>query len=640
VGRFENRDTIQVISMIHAFTITQNNVSGKTKTLMPNNDISGCTLWLTSNESLNNHYLLVDDIPSQIDYNTFIYWESEDITKELYAFQNFTESNVESIESVELIIEACCYPDRPTTNEVFYGICSPDSTCIGTYDSTIINLTETWASYSKFWYTDPSTSSPWTNTTISDSAFGVKGAGQILPIELADSAPTDDCISIAVSELATDEADTLVAYGSGAHLLLGGFNHNTETFTAVFRSISVGAAIRSIALQRIGTDNYWYIYIAGDNSGLFLYTYDGDTNTLSFIDSHDAGGTYLDVASGPQVTGNTYMIYTINGNAVLAYETDGTSLVLRDTDATGGFTFYSVCADKYDKRYFYTLDYNGVNAAALRAFYYNPATTTISHLAYTSYIGAYYRIRTLTSSTYKTLIAGAYWTSGLRVTQFNKSDNTFTHIDTHDAGGSYQYLSCNYPYIYVTSNTDSWLRIYTLLNNNLSLIETVSLGDNAYWNVVADNYLYIANDDDGILIYREPVTQTIRVANMYLKVHYTSTLDTCYLPNPQIISKSHSRNTKIINFWNGQREVYDLARTNKTMVLQGMLWDDASLPTDTCSTLQCVRTMAKRQLHVTLDSLGLSSYNGDYYIRSLGWKVISTKPAVYEWMLELEDAEL
>jgi len=106
------------------------------------------------------------------------------------------------------------------------------------------------------------------------------------------------------------------------------------------------------------------------------------------------------------------------------------------------------------------------------------------------------------------------------------------------------------------------------------------------------------------------------------------------LQNPNEVSTDHSRNVKMLNFWNGDREVYDLERSGKSMILKGIEWEDA------CTTIQCVRDMGLNGSDITLSNLTPDCFNGTYKIVSFGWKQVSKAPEVFEWILQLEDCNL
>jgi hypothetical protein len=110
------------------------------------------------------------------------------------------------------------------------------------------------------------------------------------------------------------------------------------------------------------------------------------------------------------------------------------------------------------------------------------------------------------------------------------------------------------------------------------------------------------------------------------------------MPKPQAISTNHARNTKMINFWNGEREVYDLNRSGKSMVLTGGITDGSPDVTDACTQIICVRDMTRNGAVVTISGLNPVYFNGDYRINQFGWKKIGEKPENYDWILQLESA--
>ena len=69
------------------------------------------------------------------------------------------------------------------------------------------------------------------------------------------------------------------------------------------------------------------------------------------------------------------------------------------------------------------------------------------------------------------------------------------------------------------------------------------------------------------------ISPEIHTCQTYLKVNYTPEDTICYMPKPQEISTNHARNVNMLNFWNGEREVYDVNRSGKSMVLTGSITD-------------------------------------------------------------------
>lgn len=133
------------------------------------------------------------------------------------------------------------------------------------------------------------------------------------------------------------------------------------------------------------------------------------------------------------------------------------------------------------------------------------------------------------------------------------------------------------------------------------------------------------------------INPAIKCTQTYAEIDYSETVE-CTLNKPEEISVDHSRNIKMLNFWDGSREVYDLSRSNKTMVLTGKEYQSSTCNKDCPSEhIECIRAMGKEGATITIAGLSFDLFNGDYKIRSFGWKHISEKPEVYEWILELED---
>ena len=129
------------------------------------------------------------------------------------------------------------------------------------------------------------------------------------------------------------------------------------------------------------------------------------------------------------------------------------------------------------------------------------------------------------------------------------------------------------------------------------------------------------------------ISPEIKTCQTYLQVNYSPDDTTCSLTRPEEISTNHSRNIKMLNFWNGTREVYDVNRSGKSMVLTG-----GEYGTGSCDTILCIRNMARDGNVITISELAPTYFNGDFRITSFGWNKISEKPERYKWMLELEAA--
>ena len=137
--------------------------------------------------------------------------------------------------------------------------------------------------------------------------------------------------------------------------------------------------------------------------------------------------------------------------------------------------------------------------------------------------------------------------------------------------------------------------------------------------------------------YSLDINPEIRTTQCFAKINYTPPSDSCTLNKPEKISVNHSENIKMLNFWDGTRDVYGLNRSGKSMILTG-----SEYQSDTCDKLcpcehiACVRAMGKDGSTIAISGLR-SLFNGSYKIRSFGWKHMSECPEHYEWILELED---
>lgn len=124
----------------------------------------------------------------------------------------------------------------------------------------------------------------------------------------------------------------------------------------------------------------------------------------------------------------------------------------------------------------------------------------------------------------------------------------------------------------------------------------------------------------------------LQISQEYLKVNYTPEISVCSLPAPEVIDRVNSRNVKMLNFWSGDREVYDESRNYKGMVLTGKLWGN-----DATDTIKCIRQMGLDGSNVTVSGFSCSLFDGTYKIKSFGWQKISEHPLAFNWILELED---
>ena len=121
---------------------------------------------------------------------------------------------------------------------------------------------------------------------------------------------------------------------------------------------------------------------------------------------------------------------------------------------------------------------------------------------------------------------------------------------------------------------------------------------------------------------------------MWLSVNYTPPLTECLVTMPVRVSRSVSENIRMINFWDGTREVYFENTNLKTMVLEG--YEYASGADDR---IKCIRDMGRDGNIITVDGFINMFHNTTYRIASFGWKLVSKLPLHYKWIIELQELE-
>ena len=169
---------------------------------------------------------------------------------------------------------------------------------------------------------------------------------------------------------------------------------------------------------------------------------------------------------------------------------------------------------------------------------------------------------------------------------------------------------------------------------NWAAINALEAGIKGYKAAASNGVVYAVKQVQlSVNVTSSGVAPRICCTQTYAEVTFTENVE-CTLSKPQQISTNHARNIKMLNFWNGSREVYDLNRSGKSMVLTG-----AENGTSSCSTILCVRNMARNGATITVSGLTPSYYNGDYTIRQFGWNEVGKKPRHYKWILSLESAD-
>jgi len=403
-----------------------------------------------------------------------------------------------------------------------------------------------------------------------------------------------------------------------------------------------------------------YIYTTTTSGGDFIKAYHPfDGTDLTEIDSI----AILEGNSVLSCSGVAGEIFCPDSNSGLkAYSFDGTNLALEDTLDNGGRYWLSAC----DNGYIYCFVDDGVGGRDIFAYSYDGASLT--HLD--DYVDVTTDTYYFSATDGFVFISGGANDTGIVLTfngAFNKIYDIYDcmtpkYIDDNiesvsvvvKMGKEYDaddeadirgravvkthgieypmddYWTLEYPkkwYSHTWTENPNTSAAWTLEEVQLLQAGIGLYGSGSKYAACSVCHVVIAASS--------VISPEIHTSKSYLKINYTPPTSSCSLIRPEEISYDHTRNVNMLNFWNGNREVYDLSRNNKTMVLTGMEYGSES-----CDRILCVRNMGLDGSVVTLSELGFAEFNGKFRIRSFGWDKISDKPLHYKWILELEDSEL
>lgn len=353
-----------------------------------------------------------------------------------------------------------------------------------------------------------------------------------------------------------------------------------------------------------------YFYFPADQLGLKVYSFDGTTLTLE--DTLDNGGHYSRVKYS---NGYIHVLdLTVGGNGIRAYSFDGVNLTHEGTYAGAGY--YQVLSDG---DFICTQDTD--NDGIILSF--NGSNYDLVHGVENGMSPKY-----LTSD-----IQGV--TVLLKMgKEYDAADEADIRgraiIKTHGVEYTSDYVTLEYPkrwYAFTWSTNPNTSAAWTLAEVKALQAGVGLYGDGTKYAACSICHVAITSEDN--------VSPEFHTSQVYLKVNYSPPESTCTLTRPSEISFDHTRNINMLNFWSGNREVFDESRSNKSIVLRGKEVRNA------CSRIQCIRTMGENGATVTLNDVGWGRtfLDKSYRIRSFGWKHVQEKPDVYEWVLELEMSE-
>ena len=609
---------------METFTLTQSTPHAEKYYLYPSGDISGCTDWIAFPNTPD--FECVNENKSTPNHNDYVWWNISQLGIELFEFENFS-ADAGVVNFVKLYGWAKCQPDTPLGGEQFFLVANPVASCVDWHDiyqSDDKNLVVGWKKYSYLWTKNPNTAAIWSIAEINSSAFGVKGKSVDIN---AEHVFTKDDGGTYHGVNCYENTYTVVA--AGTHLYLYSMASTGELTLLDSATDSVSNTYHDAYIMKY--NNKYYVLATMEGDGLAIYEITGGTNLL-LKDTIDNG----DIYRGLWYDENLEDIWIARSDAgVSVYSFDGTNLALVDTQDDG-----------------FCYDVHGTSP-------YIFAAMGVTGLQVYSVVAGNIIVKDAIDNggTYTGVWSNGKTASGTNGTTVHcacdANSNSYKYISATDtltqlsgwyiSGGNYEHVWGSDLYVYYSCKAEG-IKIFTFYASaydHIQTLTTVAEFDGVGFNSI-DGILIATGLGDGALTYLANSRQELYLSSLYLEVDYTSDTTTCTLNKPETISTNHNRNIKMFNFWNGSREVYDLNRSGKSIVLKGMEFEqggicDVDCP---CERITCIRDMAKNGAVVTLAGLGFAAFNGEYRITQFGWNETSERPQVYEWILSLQDADL
>ena len=646
------------------------------KYLFPDEDISGCTNWFPSSGS--KDYLMVteytatrEESPWQFDFDNHIQWQSQSSGTELFKFTDLSLSTSDVINYVKVNAYARCYPDAEGEDEEYYLIASPSAACTDIYASDDKDLTTGWKKQSYIWTQNPATSSAWTPATVNAAAFGIKGKGELGVFTFEDR----DDVGGTCYDVHVCTGTGRICVLSSVSVLIYLITTSDEYVLVASEPLVNGTGIWAEQARQSGTVGEMYIYCSCGTDGLKMYYYDG-SSTITHLDTIDDGGTYKAIhgwsyndihflADGVD-TSFTKIAVAVGTNGLYLYNTTSddyyiptaSRLELNDTiNDSGGDSYEDVFIEDWKKTgYSYlkmhaSCDDTGGTGSHIRGYTWTPTVELVANGVHNTAAHPHgIKARKSSNPLYDSEVFVATTTGGiLAIGKDNSGGGSYTQLDFDDQGGDYRDVAIDptttyiYVGVYAAAGVYHGVYQYEFIDNKFYYITKVSYPATSWGNSEAVDvtgiYVVSAEYGWGTRLYKTTNTQRLYMSEMWLEIDYTISTTTCYLTMPEELSSNHKRNIRMLNFWNGEREVYGLNRSGKSLVLNGTEYYRFRDNPTPCARINCIRDMARRGDEITLSDLSPTYFNGNYYIRQFGWTKVSSAPTVFQWILSLEDAE-
>ena len=221
----------------------------------------------------------------------------------------------------------------------------------------------------------------------------------------------------------------------------------------------------------------------------------------------------------------------------------------------------------------------------------------------------------------KETLAGPYFyfvlaPTGLSTTTYNSTPAVYPTKDW-----------ATYSYTWTTNPSNSLAWRWT------ADIDNLAIGIQSYAISASLNYftqIYC------VVNYTENRIPPINTTSLYAVVNYTPSSGSCYLNKPNSYTYTNNRDVRKINFWNGDRKVYDLSRSSKTLMMTGVEYNRGSAPT---VYLNCVKQMKDNGESVLLSGFNDSKIDTYWMITDFNYTKNIENPNIYDWSLTLERYE-
>jgi hypothetical protein len=137
-----------------------------------------------------------------------------------------------------------------------------------------------------------------------------------------------------------------------------------------------------------------------------------------------------------------------------------------------------------------------------------------------------------------------------------------------------------------------------------------------------------------VVTYLQDIFPKIRTTQIYAVVNYTPTSGVCNLQQPTSYTYTNNRQVNKFNTWVGERKVYDLARTSKTLTMAGIEYGSTAT-----TTLNCVVAMKDNGGYVTISGIGDTLVDTTWLISDFDYNKNRGNPNIWDWTLSLERYE-